>query len=137
MLRTPATYDYHCSLLSLSLAEADSVTYGINYNSVLNKLEDFHVCNGQLPQDIMHILLEGSIPYTMKLMLKSFICTKNYFTITDINERILCFKYSRNECQSKPGKAPPNFIHDEGSIRQSGMYECCIYLLTLRLLPII
>ena len=44
------TYDYHCSLLSGSLAAADSVTYGNNYKSVLNELEYFHVSYGQLPQ---------------------------------------------------------------------------------------
>lgn len=65
MLRSPANYDYHCSLLSGPLAEADSVTYGVNYKSSLNGLEEFHVCNSQFPQDLMHIMLKGVIPYTM------------------------------------------------------------------------
>ena len=72
VLRTPETYDYHCSLMKGLLAEADSVTYGINCTSELNKLEDFHVCNNQLPQDMMHILLEGVIPYLVKAMLQKF-----------------------------------------------------------------
>lgn len=71
--RNQENYDYHCSLLSGVLAEADSVTYGLNYRSALNELDDFHVC-GQLPQDVMHILLEGVIPYTMKAILQSFVC---------------------------------------------------------------
>lgn len=40
-LRTPGNYHYHCSLLEGPLAAADSVTYGVNYESVLNKLEYF------------------------------------------------------------------------------------------------
>jgi len=62
VLRSPENYDYHCTLLNGALAETDSVTYGVNYSSVLNKLVDFDMCNGQLPQDMMHILLEGAVP---------------------------------------------------------------------------
>ena len=102
VLRTPASYNYHCSLLSGPLAEADSVTYGVNYESALNRLQDFHVCNNQLPQDIMHIILEGVVPYMMKAMLHSYIRVKGYFTLYDVNQRILHFKYSRAEAKSKP-----------------------------------
>lgn len=52
VLRTPVNYDYHCSLLSGPFSETDSVTYGLNHHSVLNKFKHFHVCNNQLPQDI-------------------------------------------------------------------------------------
>ena len=76
---------------------ADSVTYGVNFKSILNDLKHFHVANHQLPQDVMHILLEGVIPYSMKLMLQSFIRNKKYFTLNNLNERIFCFKYSRME----------------------------------------
>ena len=84
--RTPASHDYHCSLLLGPLREADSVTYGVNYESALNTLEHFHVANNQLPQDVMHILLEGVIPYTIKCTLRRFICENNYFTIDFLNE---------------------------------------------------
>lgn len=33
--RTPASHNYHCSLLSGPLREADSVTYEVNYESAL------------------------------------------------------------------------------------------------------
>lgn len=112
--------------MSGSFAEADSVTYGINYGSPLNKLENFHVCSGQLPQDIMHILLEGSIPYTMKRMLQSFVNNKKYCTLATINERILCFKFSPNECRSKPCQISFNVLNDEGNINQSGVYACAM-----------
>ena len=106
-----------------TFADADSVTYGVNYSSPLNKLEDFHVCSGQLPQDIMHVLIEGSIPYTMKAMLQSFVNIKKYFTINHVNEKILCFRFSRNDCRSKPSQLSSNIL-DEGNFHQSGVYAC-------------
>lgn len=92
------------------------MTYGINYCSVLNKLDDFHVYNNQLPQDIMHVIIEGAIPYTLKAMLQSFISTKKYFTISTINEKIMCFKFSRAESKSKPCTLSSNILNGEGSI---------------------
>jgi len=78
VLRDSVNYEYHCSLLTGVLRESDSVTYGINYPSALNQLDDFSVGNGQLPQDVMHILLEGVLPYTIKAMLQSFVCEKHF-----------------------------------------------------------
>lgn len=120
MLRTPVNYDYHCSLLSGPLAEVDSITYGINYESALNRLMDFHVCDSQLPQDIMHILLEGVVPYTIKAMLQSYVNVKKYVTLYDVNQRIVHFKYSRAESKSKPTQILSNSLRVEGSLRQSG-----------------
>lgn len=70
-LRTPANYDYHTSLLEGSHASADSTTYGIVNRSPLNEIDGFHVTNGTLPQDIMHILFEGVLPKEIKLMFHS------------------------------------------------------------------
>ena len=86
-LRTPESYDYHCSLLDVPLCNEDSVTYGVNYSSTLNHIDNFHVVT-QLPQDIMHVLLEGVIPYELKLMLACFIMDEKYFTCVQLNERI-------------------------------------------------
>ena len=102
ILRTPQSYDYHCSLLSGPLAEQDSVTYGVNFRSPLNDLQYFHVANFQLPQDIMHVMLEGVIPYEMKLMLGQFINNEHYFTLNVLNDRIQCFLYSPEEISEKP-----------------------------------
>lgn len=121
VLRNPANYEYHCSLLSGLLRETDSVTYGINYESVLNQLDDFNVCDGQLPQDMMHILLEGVLPYTIKAMLQSFVCEKHFFSIEYVNHKLLSFKFSRSESKSKPSQISPNILHDDGNINQSGM----------------
>jgi len=122
MLRSPANYDYHCSLLSGPLAEADSVTYGINYENSLNGLQDFHVCSSQLPQDLMHIMLEGVVPYTMKVMIRSYTHVKGYFTLHDLNQRILHFRFSRSE--SKYKFHPAVYVMKEGCISQ---VHCALY----------
>lgn len=120
-LRNPANYKYHCSLLTGVLREVDSVTYGLNYESVLNKLVDFNVCDGQLPQDIMHVLLEEAIPYTIKTMLQSFVCEKHFFTIEHLNQKLLRFKFSQSESKNKLLQISAHIIHDDGSISQSGI----------------
>ena len=121
VLRNPVNYKYHCSLLTGVLRETDSVTYGINYESVLNQLDDFDVGNGQLPQDVMHILLEGVLPYTIKVMLQSFVCKNHFFTIEYVNQKISSFKFSRSESKSKPSQISSNVLNDDGKINQSGM----------------
>ena len=125
VLRTPSNYDYHCSLLSGPLHKVDSVTYGINYQSVLNNLKYFHVCDNQLPQDIMHLLLEGVIPHTLKAMLHSFVRDKCYFTIDSIDARILSFNFSRSESKNKPCSLSAKILNNKGSINQTG--RLCVY----------
>ena len=72
-LRTPAAYDYHCSLLSGEMAESDSVTYRICYRSPLNDIEHFHVANMmQMPQDVMHVLFDGVLGMEIHMMLCEF-----------------------------------------------------------------
>lgn len=62
----------------------------------------------QLPQDIMHVLFEGVIPYETKLMLTEFISIERLFSISYLNERIDCFPYSPDEVADKP-----NSLKDE------------------------
>ena len=118
LLRNPVNYDYHCTLLTGVLCEADSVTYGVNYKSPLNKLDDFDVCDGQLPQDMMHILLEGAIPYTIKAMLQSLICEKCFFTIHSVNQK----QVSNLVQPESSNKFSSHILHDDGNIHQSGNY---------------
>ena len=41
----------------------------------------FHVAKPMLPQDVMHLLFEGVIPWEVKLMLTKFIKEKHYFKL--------------------------------------------------------
>ena len=55
------------------------IMHGVLYASCLNEIDHFDVV-GQLLQDIMHIFLEGVIPYQVTLMLTDFsIDRKNTF----------------------------------------------------------
>lgn len=88
--RTVETYNYHCTLLDSPLFKEHSVTYGINYCSTLNDIDNFHIVK-QMPQDVMHVLLEGVVPYEVRLMLVYFIAERKLFTCELLNERIDCF----------------------------------------------
>lgn len=101
MPRTQESYDYHCSLLTGHFPSADSVTYGVNFNSTLNKLSYFHVANSQLPQDIMHVLLEGVVKMELSLLL-NYLVSSRYITESLLNDRIKNFNYTIDEKRNKP-----------------------------------
>ena len=61
-----------------------TTTYGINGDSVLNKLQYFHVTFG-LPPDVMHDIFEGAAVVEFKCMLSIFVQEKNFFTSSTIN----------------------------------------------------
>ena len=68
---------------------------------MLNDILEFHVANGQMPQDVMHVILEGALPFELKLMLKAFIYDKSYFGLSLLNDRLESFVYGRNEARTK------------------------------------
>ena len=47
-----------------------SLIYGVNRRALLDSLHYFSVASGALIPDIMHDILEGALPYEIKLMLK-------------------------------------------------------------------
>ena len=80
-------------LLDGALAREDSITYGVNSRSPLSEIHEFSVVDN-LPQDIMHILFDGVVPYEMSLMLRNFIGVEKYFiTLETLNSRITSFTY--------------------------------------------
>lgn len=102
-------------LLDGPLSDEHSDTYGINYRSPLNELDYFHVVD-QVPQDIMHVLLEGVVPYELLLMLKSFVRDKKYFSVHLLNDRIASFAYSTHEATNRPSLIKPTvFTHGSTS----------------------
>ena len=75
--------------------------YGINQRSVLSKLPFFDVTN-QLPQDIMHIFLEGILQYDMKLLLNHLIKTKGVITLEELNSAIKHFPLGYSHAKNRP-----------------------------------
>ena len=62
-----------------------SVQSGLNFKSVLNDLEYFHVCSGGLLPDIFHDVLEGVFPFDTKNLLKYLINEEQFFTLDELN----------------------------------------------------
>ena len=103
-LRTPAAYDAQCDILENSRNSKDSVNFGINCRSELNKIEGFHVVNSQLPQDAMHVILEGVLPMEIKALLFVYIYERKISTLDFLNKRMSNFDYGPSEVKSKPPK---------------------------------
>ena len=68
-----------------------SKQYGINRRSVLSEIPDFDVTK-QLPQDIMHIFLEGILSYEIKFLLKHYF-DGGLITLDQLNIKLQNFPY--------------------------------------------
>lgn len=99
-LRTVANYDNQMSSIENDETLNSLSDYGIKSRSCLYKIPHFHVLNG-LPPDLMHDVLEGVVPYEMKLVLKKLISLK-LFTLQYLNQRIIHFKYGKTDSANKP-----------------------------------
>lgn len=127
--RTKETHEEQCKLLNIEgLYAHTSRLYGIKENSILNKLEYFHVIGG-LPPDIMHDLLEGIFPYMIVRLLNNIILVEKSVTLKELNFKIKNFNYGANEIRNKP--SPIKLIHlKNNKIRQSSSQ---IWLLAITL----
>ena len=73
--RTKLSYEANC--LEIEYAETETErsesqkNYVINKRSYLANLRDFDITT-QLPQDVMHTLLEGSVQYELQIILLSY-----------------------------------------------------------------
>ena len=77
----------------------------------------FNVADWQLPQDVMHVLLEGVLPFEIKLLLHNFTSIKCFFSLNHFNARLESFQFGYNE--SKPSKIEMSHLVD-GNLHQSG-----------------
>ena len=77
-----------------------SKQYGINRRSFLSKIPDFDVTK-QLPQDIMHIFLEGILSYELKFLLKHFF-DSGLITLDQLNSKLKNFDYGYSNVKNKP-----------------------------------
>ena len=76
-----------------------AVTYGVQFDSVLNSSKYFHV-DGLVP-DIMHDIPEG-LQLHIKWLLHYFIVKEKYFTLPTLNNRIESFCYGSSDSKNKP-----------------------------------
>ena len=98
--RTKEIYKQHCQNLNGPLCDHMSTTYGIHHDSLLNTSRFFHVTEG-LPQDIMHDVLEGTLEYEIKELLK-YLIDEKILDLSTLNTRIEMFPYLYPDKDNKP-----------------------------------
>lgn len=98
--------------------------YGINGESLLNSVGYFDVTKC-LPQDPMHVLIEGVLVIEIKLLLHYFIIEKEFFTVDDFNMKISCFDFNHFK-RNKPADIAEEQLTQDGSLRQSASQICTL-----------
>ncbi|XP_052130221.1 uncharacterized protein LOC127751151 [Frankliniella occidentalis] len=101
---------------------------GVKFDSVFNKLRNFHCCNPGLACCLGHDLMEGCIAFDLKLFI-DFLIAESWFTLHELNEAIAKFNYSTEERKDQP--LP---IQENASRVKGGAWQ--IWTL-LRLFPLI
>lgn len=97
-LRTQAEYD---ELLSLSNTPFNhKLTKGIKQKSEFNKLAYYKIFES-LNVDVMHDILEGAVPFILKLFFQNLIKNK-CLSMDEINAKILNFNYGYLQSSCKP-----------------------------------
>lgn len=107
---------------------------GINRRSKLLEAPDFDVCQ-QLPQDLMHIFLEGVLAYEIKYMLRYYIQQQNKFSLSDLNSKIQNFLLGYSHKKNKPAPIFERDLERESS-SNLGQSASEMWLLS-RILPFI
>jgi len=118
--RTLAEHMKRCT--DLECLSKDAVKYwsrewGINAKSCLCNIPHFDLCMSFV-QDPMHLLLEGVIPYELKLFLCFAVFDAKYFTVEWLNVQLLSFSYTYLETD-KPEPILRGDLLSEGKLKQT------------------
>ena len=121
-LRTKDNHEMQFQRLNGELKDYFSKSYGVNRRSSLNDSRYFHVIGG-LPPDAMHDILEGVLQYCVKEILKVYIMEKKFFTLQELNKRIVSFDYGYHNESNKPAKIlRQKLFSDDHNLKQHGKY---------------
>ncbi|XP_039248923.2 uncharacterized protein LOC120326666 [Styela clava] len=112
-LRSCAQHLSQCQYLN----KTTSVAYGINRKSTIFDLKNFDPFTS-VPQDAMHVILEGCIPYTLQQLLQHLLREKQ-LTLQFINQRIEKFPYGYLDRTNKPSPIIVTRPNGEVKLRQS------------------
>lgn len=99
-LRTPESYD-QCVKEMLDANRRVTNVKGIKFNSKLNELESFHVCNPGLAPCFGHDFTEGVVAYDLLLYIKHLV-EESWFTYQELNDSISNFPFSQYDSRDKP-----------------------------------
>ena len=107
-LRNKEEHAKHCEFINRSgISESEKIhyskVYGVNRSCILSELPYFDVTK-QLPQDLMHVLLEGIFPLHVQALLEHVIHGLSILTLSQINSRILAYPYAYFEVKPSPLK---------------------------------
>ena len=111
-----------------------SKLFGVNGRSHLEEAPCFNACE-QLPQDIMHVFMEGVISYELKYLLNFYIKEKGLFALADLNNEIQGFPYGYSHIKDKPCIIKETDLERQSS-SNLGQGAACMWLLT-QVLPLI
>ena len=94
-MRDKESHEKHCDRIEgLGISQEEkqhySKVYGVNRRSVLCGLTSFDVTKN-IPQDMMHILLEGAFPLHLKLLLEN---APRPVTLTNVNRKLKEFPFA-------------------------------------------
>ena len=125
-MRTKDNHKKHCARIedpTSSKSERDhySLCYGINRESKLSLLEHFDITK-QLPQDVMHVLLEGVAPIHLGLLLKNILVDNPVCSLKQFNDKIRVYPYQYHETAQKPSPITDSaLVKGDLSGKQTGM----------------
>jgi hypothetical protein len=103
-LRNLAQYEQHCQDIEDAPTEAMKkdlqTTYGIVDRSILSELSHSDI-TAQLPQDIMHVLLEGTVQYEVRFILQHFF-DSGVITLKQLNTAVEQFSLGYHDEKNRP-----------------------------------
>ena len=115
--RTKENHDFVCGSMKIEeIREHLAKIYGIDGESPLSVLMFYHVIGGLAP-DVMHDLLEGTLPRVICDVLRHCLRCK-YFDLDELNGIIKNFDYGNREIVDRPSRIEKNHLK-RGVIRQS------------------
>ena len=124
--RTKETHTLHCQNLGGPLHDHVATTYGLYHDSILNTSRFYHVTEG-LPPDIMHDILEGSLQYEVKELLK-YLMKEKGLTVDTLNTRIELFPYVHPDKDNKPSPISLDTLKcSHHSLKQTGTLLTCMF----------
>lgn len=137
VMRSKESYDRQCREIEEAPTEQLKndlgTTYGITKRSPLCDLGSFDVTK-QLPQDIMHTLLEGVVQYELRHILSLYL-SQAHFTLASLNAAIASHNYGYSEVADKPGPLRESVFHGNEGYKLK--YKAAQARLFLRILPFI
>ncbi|XP_066601545.1 uncharacterized protein [Prorops nasuta] len=122
---TPRNISNHENILRIISAETNTSAakafwqkyYGVNSRSPLMNVEAFDITTC-LPQDAMHVLIEGPLEIAIRCYLMYRIKIKKLFTIRDFNQNLSNFDFKHLK-KDKPAMVEAHHLEPAGSLRKS------------------